>query len=342
MIITTVIDVKITKRNIIHFRNLGYVCKLKDTITITPDHLTKGSHQKIKVQCTNCGTQREHTYKIYLQCLKSNNIYVCKKCSAIKNEMTCITRYGVLNNSMLPEWKESVQNTWKNKTTKELKEIDIKHKQYYQEKFGVDYYTQTDEYKEKSKNTWLEKYNVSNPSYIDIVKTKRVTTKLKNFGFINNSQTKEWKDDIQKNYKIYNEKRKQTCLNKYGTEYVSQVPCIFKKQQQNSFKIKKYLDTDLYYQASYELDFLEKFYNKIEIYNGPSITYIFENTTHVYHTDFYIPKFNLIVEIKSTYTFEKDLKKNLRKHKYCLKQVYNFIFIIDKNYDQLNALLFNI
>ena len=54
----------------------------------------------------------------------------------------------------------------------------------------------------------------------------------------------------------------------------------------------------------------------------------------VYYPDYYLPEYNLIVEIKSDYTYKKELDKNICKRKSCVEQGYNFIFIINKNYDE--------
>jgi hypothetical protein len=39
----------------------------------------------------------------------------------------------------------------------------------------------------------------------------------------------------------------------------------------------------------------------------PEIYYEFETSTHRYYPDFFIPKDNLVIEIKSTYTHEVDV-----------------------------------
>ena len=62
--------------------------------------------------------------------------------------------------------------------------------------------------------------------------------------------------------------------------------------------------------------------------------YIFENNDHYYFSDFYLKLKNLIVEIKSKYTYEKYLDKNLIKQKTTIGLGYNFMFIIDKNYEE--------
>ena len=68
------------------------------------------------------------------------------------------------------------------------------------------------------------------------------------------------------------------------------------------------------------------------------INLFFDNKNKIYFSDFYLENKNLIIEIKSSYTFNVDLKKNLAKQNACIEQGYNFIFIIDKNYDELIVL----
>jgi len=58
-------------------------------------------------------------------------------------------------------------------------------------------------------------------------------------------------------------------------------------------------------------------------------------------SDFFLPDYNLIVEIKSTYWYNKKLENNIKKHTECIKQGYNHIFIIDKEYDNFQKIINN-
>ena len=49
--------------------------------------------------------------------------------------------------------------------------------------------------------------------------------------------------------------------------------------------------------------------------------------------DFYIPKLNLLVEIKSLYWYNMNKDLNIIKEKYA-KNISNYIIIIDKNYEE--------
>jgi hypothetical protein len=48
---------------------------------------------------------------------------------------------------------------------------------------------------------------------------------------------------------------------------------------------------------------------------------------------------NLIIEIKSSYWFNKHYNKNIEKQKICKENGYNFIFIIDKKYDIFDKMI---
>jgi hypothetical protein len=58
------------------------------------------------------------------------------------------------------------------------------------------------------------------------------------------------------------------------------------------------------------------------------IQYMYEGNLRTYYPDFYIKSTNTIIEVKSTYTFEKWKDKNLAKKQACLQLGFNFEFVI--------------
>ena len=70
-------------------------------------------------------------------------------------------------------------------------------------------------------------------------------------------------------------------------------------------------------------------------YPCDTVGYVYKDKNKIYFPDFYIPKFNLVCEIKSDYYYNKDLELNLAKKEAASSQGYNFLFIIDKNYNDL-------
>jgi hypothetical protein len=108
----------------------------------------------------------------------------------------------------------------------------------------------------------------------------------------------------------------------------------------------KYGNCDnLWYRSSYEeifINFCKEFNIKIESASNKQFRIRYQtldNKYHFYYPDFYLPKYNLIIEIKSSYTYDRFLEKNNSKQKACLELGYNHIFIIDKNYDELNKII---
>ena len=176
------------------------------------------------------------------------------------------------------------------------------------EKYGDENYNNRDKYR----LTNLKKYGVDNIAKLDIRDEKSKQTKLEKYGDENYNNRDKYRLTNLKKYdnENYNNpsKNKKTCLEKYGVEYPIQVLGIHEKQQISGFNIKKYSDSNLYYRGTYELDFLKKYHNT-GITKAESIKYQFDNKNKVYHPDFYYEPLNLIIEVKSNYTLNYDLKK---------------------------------
>ena len=65
------VEVSISRRNITHYKELGYDVKNKDTIVVPPEHLPTGSNIKVDVICDGCGQLLHREYTVYLN---NNNI----------------------------------------------------------------------------------------------------------------------------------------------------------------------------------------------------------------------------------------------------------------------------
>lgn len=135
--------------------------------------------------------------------------------------------------------------------------------------YGSDSYTQTEEFKTKAKKT-----------------------KKENYGNENYTNREQWT---------------KTCLEKFGVRNQAQSPEIYKKIQKSLFTVKQYENTNLNYQGSYELYFLDLMNKRgliNEITTPQPFNYIINNNTYVYNPDF---EFNgKIIEIKSSWTYNKN------------------------------------
>jgi hypothetical protein len=205
--------------------------------------------------------------------------------------------------------------------------------------FDGNYYCSNCSY-EKVKKLNLSKYGTEHTLSLEDVKLKRILTLESKYGIDNISKISQTKVKNTKQNKYgsssYNNrnKAKETMISKYGVENSQHISHLFNKQQISGYKLKKY--NNLLYRGSYELDFIifcEK--NNILLENGPSIRYHYQEKNKTYHSDFYLPDYNLICEIKSKYYYEKYVDLNLIKMKSCLDKGYNFTFIIDKDYEYM-------
>lgn len=222
-----------------------------------------------------------------------------------KIKKKCLENYGVEFNSQRLDVKETA------------KKSNIK-------KYGTEWYLLTDDFKQKSKVTCKKKYNVEYSGQAEIKKIKTKETCVKRYGVEYSLQSEEIKM-----------KSRKTCKEKYNVDYPTQNQEILEKGQKTAKLLKQYKNTDIWYQGSYELDFLEKYYNKFKIQRGPSIKYIFNNKNKVYHSDFYILSLNLVIEIKSSWTLKVDLEIEEKK-KATISNGFNYIMILNKNYNEFN------
>ena len=117
----------------------------------------------------------------------------------------------------------------------------------------------------------------------------------------------------------------------------------------SSYKSKEYKlpSGELIFVQGYENDFLDYVFQHQQlleediVYRPPTITYKDEkHRSRKYFPDFYIPKLNLIVEIKSSYILKKQTQQNFEcKKQACLDQGYEFICILDKDYEKWEQLI---
>jgi len=266
--------------------------------------------------CKTCGEPTEF-YTLGYGYFK----FCCKKCQKIdmskvgsnlnwkeisrKKEETNFKLYGVKHNMQRKEIMDQV------------KETNLK-------KYGSENVLQNKNIQKRAKKsrqkTCLSQYGVKNYFQVPEVQEKMKQTFLKNYGFEYASQSEIIKKKIRK-----------TNLDRYGVEYVTQDPSIFLLVEKKSFHAHLH-PCGLYYRGSYEKDFLDKFADKIEIQKGLSFKYEDNGKIRVYHSDYYIPSKNLIVEIKNSYLAKRYADNIEQKKIAALNSGYDWIMIIDKNY----------
>ena len=217
--------------------------------------------------------------------------------------------------------------------------------------YGVSNVNKLKKIRDKIDLTNTERYGNVCPMQNNIILKEIKTKNLKNLGVELPFQSKNIqkksalvrKEKYGDKYTFQNQmlyqKCKNTMIEKYGAPFTLQSPDLFEKSFKSRILLKKYKDTEILFQGSYELDFLERYYHKMKISPGKVIKYNFKGKTKTYFSDFYIQDLNLIVEIKNKYLAKRDRYKLLAKRKAVISQGFNFIMIVDKNYLEFEKLL---
>lgn len=156
MLLTTQIEIKITKANINYYKEKGYTIKEKDIITINTEDLQPQSDKRVKYKCDECGEIIELSWASYLKKKKKDySVWgdFCEKCNKKKRaewlkqkdsfsykqnylnrqkkrENTCLQKYGTDNIMKTEEGKkalkESIHNKYGVDNIMELPETRIK------------------------------------------------------------------------------------------------------------------------------------------------------------------------------------------------------------------------
>ena len=77
MFLDKTVEVKINPSNIKHYSKFYSDLKVKDTLNVKIEQLTKGSNFKIKVKCDECGLEKEVSFKNYNRYGYNNGEYLC-------------------------------------------------------------------------------------------------------------------------------------------------------------------------------------------------------------------------------------------------------------------------
>ena len=153
------------------------------------------------------------------------------------------------------------------------------------------------------------------------------SVKIKYFLLSNNCVLKDKKDVLKKLRMSESFQRK--CLSGLGKnkEYILPSGTIIKLR-------------------GYEPNFLNFIFNNNllkeddVIFYPQRILYEYNNKEHYYYPDFFIPKYNLIVETKSSWIMKKQgIEKTLQKEKYTMDQGFQFLLIIDNNFEKIKDIL---
>ena len=225
-----------------------------------------------------------------------------KKDHVLRTKATKKRIYGDENYCNIDKIKQHMLDKYGVENSFQLQEVKDRISKNSKDKYGVNHWVQSDEFRKKSADTCMKNYGVDNPFKSNVVKQRIVNTQYKKYDGKLFTQTDEFM-----NYH-YNRKT-----------YICPSGRIIKVQ---GYENKA-------------LDILYKEYSENDILFGKEITdiigvcwYYMFGKKHRYFPDMYIKSINTIIEVKSTYTFKKELLENILKRKYCIKKGINFEFMV--------------
>lgn len=205
MIKEKIIEVKGHPRNKKYYNDLGYHIKVGEYTKIKTSDLSKGSTVKITCVCDNCSKESKNIFKDYWNYTSGLiNPYYCSKCKVIKSRKTSLKNWGF-------------DNPMKSRLVKGKLIESVKSK------YGVDWYSKTDDWSVKFKETSLKKWGVDNPSKSEIIKGD---IRGKNSSFVKS--------------KSFREKSKQKKQRNTYKKYANQLPSDYKviSYHNSAFEIK--------------------------------------------------------------------------------------------------------
>lgn len=229
----------------------------------------------------------------------------------------------------------------------------------YSKKYGVENIAHVKIFQKKKENTCINRYGVTTISQAPCIKQK---------------MKDNWKQRTKEQIQNRSNKIKETCIQKYGVDSPMKVNSI--KQQMHQTMLDKYgvehalqnkelldkaIENNLFTYKTYKLpsgkvlrlqgyepQFLDFLFNNNIIlendiqYEPFGIEYKdINNNIRYYFPDFYISKFNLIVEVKSKWTDQFDINIE-QKRKSILNAGYSYLKVIDNDFSEFIKIIDNI
>jgi len=228
-----------------------------------------------------------------------------------------------------------------------------KHGQFISnlEKYGYEMPFNNEDVLEKARTTILNEYGINNVATIKKFQIKKVRTKTSTtnktrltkrqqldikiaFRRLARIEAHIKRPRIERDEQLIRAKARATSLKRHGFENVMQDP-EFLENHRTGYKHKEYIwkTGEVSKVQGFEPFVLEDYENNGYLYNDiktnkadvPEIWYVgLDGQKHRYFPDFYIPKENLVIEVKSTWTVKLDIETNNLKYEAAKDAGYNF------------------
>lgn len=270
------------------------------------------------------------TYKSKHKNLINKEKEIISKYKEGYNILTLSNEYDCSENSIR---KILVENSIKLRTRKESRNTEIYKINFFKGKSKIkDINTINDiinHYKNNIGSTELSKtYNVCEKTICNILRRNNIPIR-------NHQQQREFQNLPETKERIRN-----INIKKFGVGNPMQHPDVFEKSNLNRFKYKTCIINKVTFDRlqGYEeqgIRYILEKYPDITIYDIkagrcqdlPKIKYQYD-VERLYFPDIYIPKLNLLVEVKCEYTFKDTIEMNLAKQKASFDAGYKHLIVV--------------
>jgi DNA-directed RNA polymerase subunit RPC12/RpoP len=298
---------------------------------ILPKQEYKDNKTKLYYNCSNCKKQAHMSLSEFSRGRR------CEHCSKQRASKTNLEKYGVENVFQSEEIKQRIKDTNLEKHGVDhhmkVKEILQKTMDTNMKKYGIEFAFHSKESFDKIHETCVKRYGVEYPLQCEHIREKVIETCRQNLGVDYPFQSEK----IRK-------KSRETCLDKYGVEHPLQYEEFFNKMVMSGYSLKEYIFPsgrkeycqgyeprcfDYLLSIGYEENDIEVGYKNRESiwYSNPAN----EGKMCRYYPDGFIKSENTVIEVKSTWTYEKDLEKNRSKFNSVVESGMNVnVYIFNK------------
>lgn len=250
----------------------------------------------------------------YIPCSKEcSHIKRCKirENNEEQRQKTLIKRYGTTGVMGIPSIKKKFDDT-------------------SCERYG-DIYSRTEEFKNRMENTCLKKYGVTNTSYLQEVKDKMIATNIKRYG----SKSSFGNENVRQKFK-------NTCVKRYGVDNPTKTEHIKQKIEASGVLYKEYMFPSgkiekIQGYENYAIDILITKHDECDIIIGRKnitecIGKVKYGVDRQYFPDIFIKSLCLVIEVKSSWTYNKNMENIKLKRQAIIDMGYNFeMWVFDKS-----------
>lgn len=209
--------------------------------------------------------------------------------------------------------------------------IQQRYKETSMENYGVEHPTQSKEVQDKIRNTSMKNHGVPHPMHNEEIKNKAIQNQKA-------TVMERYNVDTIMKVKAFRDLCIQSCIEKYGSENPMHNSEVSQNALNKACKGKTFTFPSgrTEHMQGYEpeaMDLLLDFYDEDEIRTKrsemPEIFYVGDDARYKrYYPDFYIPNENLIVEVKSWYTYQNNFRNTDVKRKACEYLGFEYILIM--------------